>query len=268
MDDIKSLSNQDTRNNNQRITNNQGSNNQKVIAFGSLNIDYWNFFGCCLLVIGIFTSLSTFLFADGVPVELDALPPEVRQAVVVEATGKMTARVSGWERNDAGPAGGGAGWAAVINPVKAVIGRKGLAPKGEKREGDGRTPSGVFALRRAFGYEEEVPTGLVYQRVTERDFWIDDPGSLQYNQWVAGDVPRVSHEVLRRRDNLYKYAVVIEYNANPVVPGMGSAIFLHVWRGANKPTAGCVAMAEIDLLRLLQWLDARQNPVILLKRSP
>ncbi|OGX10173.1 MAG: hypothetical protein A2Y05_04450 [Omnitrophica WOR_2 bacterium GWA2_53_43] len=153
----------------------------------------------------------------------------------------------------------------MINPVKAVIGRKGLAPTGEKREGDGRTPSGVFALRRAFGYEEEVPTGLVYQRVTDRDFWIDAPGSLQYNQWVAGDVPRVSHEVLRRRDNLYKYAVVIEYNANPVVPGMGSAIFLHVWRGAGQPTAGCVAMSEAGILRFLQWLDARRNPVILLR---
>ena len=103
--------------------------------------------------------------------------------------------------------------------------------------------------------------------MTERDFWIDDPGSLQYNQWVAGDVPRVSHEVLRRRDNLYKYAVVIEYNANPVVPGMGSAIFLHVWRAAKKPTAGCVAMAEADILRFLQWLDKRQSPVILLKKS-
>ena len=213
------------------------------------------------LLLTILTTAPALVFADEIPTEFDSLPPEVRQAVVVEATGKMTARVSGWERKDAG-------WAQVISPVKAVIGRKGLAPKGEKREGDGRTPSGVFALRRAFGYEEEVPTGLVYQRVTERDFWIDDPGSLQYNQWVAGDVPRVSHEVLRRRDNLYKYAVVIEYNANPVVPGMGSAIFLHVWRGANKPTAGCVAMAEIDLLRLLQWLDARQNPAILLKRSP
>ena len=203
----------------------------------------------------------TIAFANEIPAELQSLAADVHQAVVVEATGKVTARVSGWERNDAG-------WTQVINPVKAVIGRKGLAPKGEKREGDGRTPSGVFALRRAFGYEEEVPTGLVYQRVTERDFWIDAPGSLQYNQWVAGDVPRVSHEVLRRRDNLYKYAVVIEYNANPVVPGMGSAIFLHVWRGANKPTAGCVAMAEADILRFLQWLDKRQNPLILLKGSP
>lgn len=214
----------------------------------------------CYLLTLILIATSTPLYADGIPAELDALSKDVHQAVVLEAAGKVTARVSGWERNDSG-------WRQVLGPVKAVIGRKGLAPKGEKREGDGRTPSGTFELRRAFGYEEKVTTGLVYQRVTDRDFWIDAPDSLQYNQWVAGDVPRVSHEVLRRRDNLYKYAIVIEYNANPVVPGMGSAIFLHVWRAVNKPTAGCVAMAEIDLLRLLQWLDARRNPVILLKKS-
>lgn len=215
---------------------------------------------------------STPISADGIPAELDVLSKDVHQAVVVEVTGKVMARVSGWERNDSGTVSGGAGWTQAINPVKAVIGRNGLASAGEKREGDGRTPSGVFALRRAFGYEEKVPTGIMYQRVTDRDFWIDAPDSLQYNQWVAGDVPayrsggpRVSYEVLRRQDDLYKYAIVIEYNTNPVVPGMGSAIFLHVWRAANKPTAGCVAMAEIDLLRLLQWLDARQNPVILLQ---
>lgn len=200
----------------------------------------------------------TLLFAEGVPVELDGLAKDVGQAVVVEAIGKVTARVSGWERKDMG-------WTQVISPVNAVIGRNGLAPAGEKREGDGRTPSGAFTLRRAFGYEEKVSTGLAYQRVTDRDFWIDAPDSLQYNQWVAGDVPPASHEVLRRSDGLYKYAVVIEYNTSPVVPGMGSAIFLHVWRAANKPTAGCVAMAGTDLLRLLQWLDARRNPVILLQ---
>ena len=70
-------------------------------------------------------------------------------------------------------------------------------------------------------------------------------------------------EALRRGDDLYKYAVVIEYNTDPVVPGLGSAIFMHVWRGAGQPTAGCVAMAEADLLRFLRWLDIRRNPVII-----
>lgn len=190
--------------------------------------------------------------------DLDTLPPDVHQAVLVEVpTGQVTAKVSGWQRHDVQ-------WSRVVGSVPAVIGRNGLAPEGEKREGDGRTPSGIFLLRRAFGYEEKVPTGLLYQRVTEHDFWVDDSTSLQYNQWVTGPVPGVSHEVLRRRDGLYRYAVVIEYNTDPVVAHMGSAIFMHVWRAADKPTAGCVAMAENDLLKFIAWLDARQNPVIIL----
>ena len=213
------------------------------------------------LLLTILTAVPAPLYADGIPAELDALSKDVHQAVVVEATGKVTAQVSGWEREDAR-------WHLVSGPIPAVIGRNGLAPIGEKREGDGRTPSGTFELRRAFGYEKGVPTGLDYRGVTEKDFWIDAPASPFYNQWVAGDIPEVSHEMLRRQDDLYKYAIVIEYNTGPVIPGMGSAIFMHVWRAANKPTAGCVAMAEIDLLRLLQWLDAHRNPVILLKGSP
>lgn len=243
------------------------------VKFLKMFLIWKNLFTFCFLtsyflLLTILTAVPAPLYADGIPAGLDALSKDVHQAVVAEATGKMTARVSGWERNDSGPASGGAGWTQVINPVQAVIGRKGLAPRGEKREGDGRTPSGTFALRRAFGYEKGVPTGLDYRVVTEKDFWIDAPASPFYNQWVTGDIPEVSHEMLRRQDDLYKYAIVIEYNTDPVVPGMGSAIFMHVWRAANKPTAGCVAMAETDLLRLLQWLDAHQNPFILLKESP
>lgn len=208
-------------------------------------------------IIAILTVTPTLLSADGVPVELDALPQEVYQAVWVQAAaGAVTAKVSGWERKDGS-------WQQVLSPVEAVVGRNGLAPEGEKREGDGRTPSGTFALRRAFGYDEDVETRLTYRQVTERDFWIDDPRSAQYNQWITGETPKVSHEALRRDDDLYRYGVVIEYNTNPVVPGLGSAIFLHVWRGAGQPTAGCVAMAEGDLLRLLRWLDIRRNPVII-----
>ena len=210
------------------------------------------------LLLTILTAVPAPLYADGIPAELDALSKDVHQAVVVEATGKVTAQVSGWEREDAR-------WHLVSGPIPAVIGRNGLAPIGEKREGDGRTPSGTFELRRAFGYAEGVLTGLDYRTVTEKDFWIDAPASAFYNQWVTGDIPRVSHEILRRQDDLYKYAIVVEYNTDPVIPGRGSAIFLHIWRGAEQPTAGCVAMAETDILRLLQWLDKRQSPVIVLK---
>lgn len=209
-----------------------------------------------LFLLTVLTAAPVLLSADEIPAGLADLPNDVRQAVMVEAVdGSVTARVSGWERE-------GAGWRLVSGPVPAVIGRNGLAPRGEKREGDGRTPSGTFALRRAFGYGDGVRTGLDYRVVSEKDFWVDAPASPFYNQWVTGDVPEVSHEVLRRQDELYEYALVIEYNTDPVVAGMGSAIFMHLWRGADQPTAGCVAMARGDLLALLRWLDAGRNPVI------
>lgn len=207
-------------------------------------------------LLAVLTAAPVLLFADEIPAGLADLPNDVHQAVMVEAAdGSVTARVSGWEREDAG-------WRLVSGPAPAVIGRNGLAPRGEKREGDGRTPSGTFALRRAFGYGDGVRTGLDYRVVSEKDFWVDAPASPFYNQWVTGDVPEVSHEVLRRQDELYEYALVIEYNTDPVVAGMGSAIFMHLWRGADQPTAGCVAMARGDLLALLRWLDAGRNPVI------
>jgi L,D-peptidoglycan transpeptidase YkuD (ErfK/YbiS/YcfS/YnhG family) len=108
-------------------------------------------------------------------------------------------------------------------------------------------------------------TKLTYRQATARDFWIDDPKSPDYNRWVTADQPpAVSHELMRRGDEVYRHGAVIEYNTAPVVSGKGSAIFLHVWRGPGRPTDGCVAVAEPDLLRLLKWLDKAQKPVVVL----
>lgn len=186
------------------------------------------------------------------------LPEEAEQVVLVEVQeGETKALVSAWQKVNGQ-------WQEPFMPVEAVIGRNGLAPYGEKEEGDGRTPSGVFALHRAFGYEKQVTTGLDYRQATKKDFWIDDSTSVDYNQWVSGQVPAVSHEVLRREDDLYKYVIVMEYNTNPVVTDKGSAIFMHIWRQANQPTAGCVAMAEEDILKFLVWLKKEKSPVVFL----
>jgi L,D-peptidoglycan transpeptidase YkuD (ErfK/YbiS/YcfS/YnhG family) len=122
----------------------------------------------------------------------------------------------------------------------------------------------VFHLRRAFGYAQTVETGLNYTPVSQEDFWIDDPASPQYNQWVRGEKPAVSHEVLKRADDLYKLAVVIEYNTELVEKDKGSAIFFHVWRASDQPTAGCVAMAEEEIKMLMAWLKVNQHPVAVL----
>ena len=149
--------------------------------------------------------------------------------------------------------------------VSAVIGRNGLAPLGTKKEGDGRTPSGIFPLGPAFGYASSLATGLSYRQARDLDFWVDDVQSMQYNQWVTGKPKANSFERMKRSDNLYQYGIVIGYNANPIMPGAGSAIFMHVWRGYKSSTAGCVALNQRYLRKILRRLDQKYQPVIILE---
>ena len=110
----------------------------------------------------------------------------------------------------------------------------------------------------------EHPTKMPYRQATDNDFWVDDVHSDDYNKWINGRSGTTSAEKMKREDDLYKVGVVIEYNTNPIVRGKGSAIFLHVWRGEGKPTLGCVAVAEDNILRLLGWLDPAKKPLIIM----
>jgi L,D-peptidoglycan transpeptidase YkuD (ErfK/YbiS/YcfS/YnhG family) len=218
------------------------------------------FFVLLILLLGS-TSFGDEFFP---PAELQRLGPDVKQAIVVHGHGPndLTATLSVWQRREEGNQ-----WQNILPEINAVVGRNGIAPLGEKREGDGRTPSGIFSLQRAFGYGREVKTGLSYQQVTENDLWIDDVASPQYNQWVKAPSEAQSFERLKRDDDLYKYGIVVEYNTNPVVPGKGSAIFIHVWRGPQQPTAGCVALSEENILKLLDWLGVVNQPVIIVNKE-
>ncbi len=155
-------------------------------------------------------------------------------------------------------------WVRVLGPFDSVMGRKGFALPGEKREGDGKTPSGIYALGDAFGYAEKMDTGLKYRQSGSDDFWVDDAESPNYNQWVHGDPHAKSFEKMHRDDRLYSAGIIVEYNTAPVVRGAGSAIFLHVWRSPNKGTAGCVAMENKNIVALLRWLDAGRKPKVIL----
>ncbi len=160
-------------------------------------------------------------------------------------------------------------WHLVLPPIEAVIGRNGFAPPGEKREGDGRTPSGLFRLGTAFGYDEKIDTRMPYRQALPDDVWIDDVNDPGYNRWVKQSETRaVSFERMRRADDLYKFGLVIEYNTDPVVFGHGSAIFFHVWAGPRSTTAGCVAAKEEDVRKILAWLDPEARPMIWLDPKP
>lgn len=191
-----------------------------------------------------------------VPLSIQHLDLTHTQAVLVKANG-IHANLSLWEKHNV--------WIKTY-AARAVIGRNGLAKIDEKREGDGKTPQGVFDLTRAFGYDATLTTGLNYRQVSSKDLWVDDVDSSDYNQWVQ-TTTATSYEKLRRDDHLYRMAAVIEYNTDTIVKGNGSAIFLHIWRKYYKPTAGCVALSERNLKRILSKLNVERKPVIILEDS-
>ncbi|HWB67600.1 MAG TPA: L,D-transpeptidase family protein [Mycobacteriales bacterium] len=158
----------------------------------------------------------------------------------------------------------GRGWHRVAGPWRAWLGEGGFAPPGQKREGDGRTPSGSYHFTFFFGVAPEPRVHFPWRHAGTSDYWDDDPASPHYNEWVdtrhrsAGRSP----EPLHVRPS-YEDAAVIGYN-RARVPGRGSAIFLHVTH--HSPTAGCVALPRHRLLRLLRWLRPADHPRIIMGR--
>jgi L,D-peptidoglycan transpeptidase YkuD (ErfK/YbiS/YcfS/YnhG family) len=192
---------------------------------------------------------------DGIP--SGVIPSGTKQVIVVrkaQSNPDGPVMLTAWEFSG--------GWKEAHGPMPCTIGKNGFAAPGAKKEGDGCTPSGVFGIGTAFGEEPRIDTKLDYRDAGPDDFWVDDPSSPQYNRWVHGQPAAKSFEKLRI--GAYKYAAVIEYNTNPVESGKGSAIFLHIWGGPEKTTAGCVAVAEDEMVKLLKWLNKGRKPVIAL----
>lgn len=141
----------------------------------------------------------------------------------------------------------------------------GLNDIGEKlREGDGLTPVGRWPLRRVFYRADrmEAPrTRLPLAEIEPDDAWCDVPGDPNYNRLVR--LPYASlDERLWRKDSLYDLIVVVGFNDSPVVPGKGSAIFLHLARDDYGPTQGCVALSRDDLLEAVAQLDVANRLVV------
>ncbi|CAM4460396.1 L,D-transpeptidase family protein [Paenibacillus typhae] len=209
-----------------------------------------------VLVLGSFTpEAASAGFAASWPYKAGKLGAS-QMVVVTASSSRSTTGVLTLRENRDGS------WKTVLSGIPVTLGASGI---GKTKEGDKRTPSGVFRLGEAFG-SAAGPEGLKlpYSKVGSRDYWIDDPGAAEYNQRVTFTRDPGSRWASYERllHPLYKYAVVVRYNDEPVVPGKGSAIFLHIWRGAGQPTAGCIAMSESNLLKLMKLLDPELSPAI------
>jgi L,D-peptidoglycan transpeptidase YkuD (ErfK/YbiS/YcfS/YnhG family) len=139
-------------------------------------------------------------------------------------------------------------------------------PGPRKVEGDGRAPAGVFRVGMIYTYDAALPDGAAhpFHQVTGADAWIDDPEHPDYNRHVVVDPERppawFEDQRMRLGDSAFRWLVEIRHNADPPLKGAGSAIFLHTRRGPDRPTAGCTAMAEEDLVRIIRWLRAEGDP--------
>lgn len=176
----------------------------------------------------------------------------------------------------------GSPWKTHEGPLPANLGRNGVGwgagepklpnPGGfpDKREGDGRSPAGIFELPWAFGTRpasEVTGVQLPWRECTETLRGVDDVNSRYYNrivdEAVIPDKDWKSAEIMRRPDGLYDEGVAIAHNpANR--RGAGSCIFLHIWRGPGKGTAGCTALARENVAAILRWLDPSKSPRLVL----
>jgi L,D-peptidoglycan transpeptidase YkuD (ErfK/YbiS/YcfS/YnhG family) len=181
------------------------------------------------------------------------------QLITVESSGRTSTRASLrlWSRE-------GRCWAPVAGPWTARVGRNGLS--GNRREGDGTTPTGTYTIGRTmYGVAPDPGVRYRYRRIVCGDYWVEDSSSPSYNRFrhvPCGQPPpfRVSGERLWQATRAYRHFAVVEFNTKPVVPGRGSGIFLHATTGG--PTNGCISLPLAQLRHVLRWLRPEASPRI------
>lgn len=152
-----------------------------------------------------------------------------------------------------------AGWLRSGPPEEAAVGAAGIgwsptylgwAKKDEavKREGDKKTPAGIFRLGPTFGLgAEKIKDHLQLQ--PGRNFCVEDPASLMYGKIVSPTLMRgvkVSEDMATVP--AYKRGLVVNY---PALRGAkaGSCVFVHVW---DRESIG-VGLPEERVAVLQRW---------------
>ncbi len=172
------------------------------------------------------------------------------------------------------------GWRIASAEIPVVVGRSGLAwGRGlhtanfvtgpVKKEGDGKSPAGIFGLSSAFGFEAAKDATFVklpYQQLLPPVECVDDTNSVHYNKIVDKSGIKKTDwsgsEKMLAVGEQYRWGVFVDHNSQPPMAGAGSCIFLHIWKNEKTGTSGCTAMKRKDMEDLLHWLSAEKHPVL------
>jgi L,D-peptidoglycan transpeptidase YkuD (ErfK/YbiS/YcfS/YnhG family) len=183
------------------------------------------------------------------------------QLITVEAATQATtyATLTLWRRS-------GGCWVAAGGPWTARLGRSGLSD--HHREGDGTTPTGAYGIGPVvYGTAPNPGVHYAYHQLVCGDWWDEDPASPAYNTFQhvrCGTRPAFGggSEALWQQTVAYVHFALLDYNTSPIVPGRGSAIFLHADIGA--PTNGCISLPLAKLDQVLRWLRPSDKPLIVI----
>ena len=169
------------------------------------------------------------------------------QVVSVVSTGGSNATMDIYQRT-------ATGWQALRTGVPTHVGSAGMAP--QAKSGVPATPMGVYSLDSAFGTAANPGTGLPYTQVGPNNWWSgDDHSPATFNTMQVcqkAQCPFNTAESENLQIPQYKHAVVMGVNKNKT-PGGGAAFFFHTTDG--KPTEGCVAVDDAQLVSIMKWLQ-------------
>lgn len=143
-------------------------------------------------------------------------------------------------------------WTETLS-CRARAGSRGIT--GSKREGDKKTPGGVYSFGHAFGIAGNPGISRSYIQVNNNHYWVDDSNSSYYNKLVDASQTGIqwsSAEHLVDYQEAYRYAIAINYNTS-CTPGTGSGIFLHCSTG--RATNCCISVSQGDMIRILKMLQ-------------
>ena len=173
---------------------------------------------------------------------------DATQVISVVGAGGSSAKMDVFQR-------GANGWEPLRAGIPAHVGEKGLAA--ETHDGNMQTPLGIYTLDFAFGTAPNPGGGLQYVQVGSDHWWDGDMKSPTYNLMQVCEKSQCpfSTALSDGTENLdipqYAHAVVMGVNKERI-PGKGGAFFLHATDGG--PTAGCVAIDDAMVVKLIQWL--------------
>ena len=152
-------------------------------------------------------------------------------------------------------------WSLISSDIPAVLGKNGL---GKTKEGDRKSPTGIFSLGTSFGFKENNKSKYPFYLISEDCYWVDDSNSEFYNDLVLYKDSYYkdwnSAESMSKTP-LYEYGLAINYNLKDE-SNKGSAIFMHIFKNENSPTDGCTAVSKENIISILNWLDYSKHPLI------